>query len=736
MTTYIFQDFETQSEADLPVCGTLRYVLDTTTRALLWSWGLNDDPIKLWCPDLSAELAPEVWTYVKSRMAAIGDCPAEVVEALKRPDTYVLGWNEAFDRHTWQQVLTADHAWPMIRIEQTLDAMSQAQSSNLPGQLDWAGKMLGLGQKTIGGKAIMQRFARRQEPLPGARVLIDAAPNRAYAVQQALNDWALYLDYSVQDTDLLRSVWRCTHPLDAAEWQEYWDRERLNDRGMPVDLDVARGAVMYREEETQHVVEELTRLTNGESTRPTLTKKINEWVFERLPGDLQEVMVKTRNEDTGDVERLSGSKPVMTQLLEDINASDTPPADEVVEVLELLQFGRSSSAVKFEKIINQEVDGRIYGSFVFNGAGQSGRASSRGPQVHNMVHDYMPDELDVLDMVAARVPIERLRHLPLSKEPADIERAAAGQTPVNTVLSRCVRPTFVSPKGKVFVWGDWAAIEARVMPWLAKSKAAEQTVLDPYRNGEDLYILNAAAIFKRPVEEIVAGVARGDPLYIAMRQAGKISQLSLQFGGSDGAYRVMARRHKVRVGAEETRVIGGGRRAPNYWAKAYWNRCDEAMRNAMHAPEKMFAAGRLTFCFYRDLIGGSLVTFLPCGRPLVYPMARFEMLERFGKEQETLTYLNGMGRSLTYGGKLGQNGCQAAAASILRGTMHKLEMHEPDAEIIGHTHDEILNEVDEDRAEPFAERLHGVMVEGFDWSEGLPLEADISTRWYYTKTKK
>lgn len=155
----------------------------------------------------------------------------------------------------------------------------------------------------------------------------------------------------------------------------------------------------------------------------------------------------------------------------------------------------------------------------------------------------------------------------------------------------------------------------------------------------------------------------------------------------------------------------------------------------MNSPGSAQKAGRLTFCFYPDLMGGSLVTFLPCGRPLVYPQARYAKIERFGKETTALTYLNGMGRGVTYGGKLGQNGCQAAAASLLRATMSRLEDTETEADIIGHTHDEIVNEIDEDRAEGFAERLLDAMVTGFAWTEGLPLKADISTSYYYTKSK-
>jgi DNA polymerase len=732
---FVFQDFETQSDADLTITGSLKYVLDASTRALLWSWGIDNDPIKLWCPDLSGELVPEVWAYVKGRMAAIDACPAEVAEALKRPDTYIVGWNEPFDFKVWRQVVVPDHNWPDIELEQSLDAMAQAQASNLPGSLDFAGKALGLGTKTIGGKAIMKRFADRAQPLPGSRADIEAlmtnGRTREQAVATAIASWELYLDYSVQDTELMREVWQCTRPLDATEWQEYWDNEHINDRGMPVDLEIAAAAVLYREEEERYTIERIIEITGGEITSPTLTKRINEWLYDRLSDDLAETMVKQRDEE-GYVTRLTGSKVVLTQLLEDIHASDTPPDDDVIELLELLQYGRSSSAVKFEKMLHQEVDGRIFGQYVFNGAGQTGRGSSRGIQVHALVRDAMPNELDVLDMVVARAPIEKIRHLPISKKPLDIERAAEGRTAVSTVLSRLIRPTFVAPKGKTFVWGDWSAIEARVMPWLANSRAAEETILTPYRNGDDIYILNAAAIFGVDVDTITAGVEAHDPVYSGMRQAGKISGLSLQFGGSVGAYRAMARGYGVRVTNEEAQIIVDGWRARNRWAKVFWNQCDEASRLAMNRPGTLFPAGRLNFAFYPELLGGSLVTFLPCGRPLVYPMARYEKIERFGEMQNVLTYLNGMGRSMTYGGKLGQNGTQAAAASILRATIRRISAEEPGV-IIGHTHDELLCEVDTPRASGFAERLEASMVSGFDWTEGLPLAAEITTDWYYHK---
>lgn len=725
MASFCFFDWETRSDLDLTVTGTLRYALDPSTIPLLLSWGIDDAPIRLWCPDLSGQLHPEVWAYVLSRVWCYGTgkpggkggppftgVPADIVDLVRNPRGYLVAWNCGFDRAIWQQAAAPEFGFPDIRIEQTLDAMSQSQASNLPGSLDWAGRVLGLGQKTIGGKGIMKRFADASVPLPGAKETTLTPKDVATAIEA----WGLYLDYSVQDTDLMREVWKCTRPLDGAEWAEYWVSEKINDRGMLADLDVCRGAMAYREEEAQHVEQECRRLTGGQITSPTLTKQINEWVFERLPDDLAELMVRERDEE-GYVTRLTGAKDVMGRLLEDIGASDTPPADEVIELIELLQFGRASSSVKFEKILNQSVDGRLGGSYVFNGAGQTGRFSSRGVQVHNLPRDFYANELDILDMISGGAPIEKIREI----------------GPVSSVLSRMIRPTFIAPEGKLLVWGDWSAIEARVNPWLAGTRDADETVLAPFRNGDDLYILNAAAIFNIDAAVLMERYQSGDKEAKGMRQAGKVAVLALGFLGGVGALKAMARGYGMRLTDEEAQIIVDGWRSRNRWARRFGDKCEEAAFSAMNAPGTLFKAGRLQYQFVPGLLGGTLVGFLPDMRPLVYPKARVEKVEKFGKMVDTITYLNGMGRRGLWNGLQVENFTQATAASILRSTLSRIESEEPDL-LVGHTHDEVINEVDEDDAWVFADRLEATMVRGFAWTEGLPLAAEVDVNWYYTKT--
>jgi len=350
--------------------------------------------------------------------------------------------------------------------------------------------------------------------------------------------------------------------------------------------------------------------------------------------------------------------------------------------------------------------------------------SSRGVQVHNLPRDYLKNELDVLDMIAAGLPIEKLREI----------------GPVSSVLAKLIRPTFMAPEKKLLVWGDWSAIEARVTPWLAASRDAEEAVLVPFRESDaddsvpDVYVLNAAQVFKVYPDVLWEKYKNGDPEAKAFRQGGKVMVLSLGFRGSVGALKAMAKNYGIRLSNEEAKTWVDGWRDRNRWNKRFGVKCEEAAFSAMRHPGNLQKAGRLTYCFSPGLMGGTLICYLPDGRPIVYPKAKISQVEKFGKMQDAITYLNGMGRRSLWDGLQIENGTQATAASILRQTLVRLETEETEAEIVLHTHDEVGGEVDEAKAGAFAERLETVMTKGWDWSEGLPLAAEVSTSWYYTKS--
>ena len=347
MTDLLFADFETLGP-DITMCGSMRYVTNPDTGILMLSYAFNNDPAQLWFP---GEPLPEaIRTHVEN-------------------GGYVVAWKASFDRLIWQFVGENDYDFPQLHNDQVLCAMAQAQGSNLPEALDGAAKVIGKTLKHADGKRLIRMFCTL-----GANALPEDYPE----------EWERFKAYALDDVNAMKDVWYACRPLSFEEWQEYWASERINDRGFGIDVDMCERCARFYEIDKQLISEDITRLSNGVITSPNQSQRINHYFYERLPAELSKIMVKERDDD-GNPTKFSMRKDVIHMLIEDIHASDIPVDDRLVELLELLEFGRSSSALKYQKAYNQHVNGRLHDSYVFNGAAQTGRYSSRGLQVHNLV---------------------------------------------------------------------------------------------------------------------------------------------------------------------------------------------------------------------------------------------------------------------------------------------------------------------------------------------------------------
>jgi DNA polymerase bacteriophage-type len=336
-------------------------------------------------------------------------------------------------------------------------------------------------------------------------------------------------------------------------------------------------------------------------------------------------------------------------------------------------------------------------------------------------------------------------------------------------LSLLIRPAFIAPKGKTFVWGDFSNIEARVLPWLAASRGAEDkleifraTDRDPVNN-PDVYCRTAADLLEMSADEFWKIYKdETNELFDKMKDArqshGKVPELSLGFGGGLGALQNMAKNYGVYLSDHVALEVIQKWRDANKWAVLFWGKHNRhesyglwgAICQAIESPGQMFQAGRVIYMFDRSYLGGSLFAALPCGRLLTYPECRWEWREVEDKktkkkeEKFQLTYRKGYGRSAMWYGKAAENVTQGFAASILRDFMKRVEFGRgefvdmrPDSyELVMHTHDEGLGECDEDDMMDAARYLHAEMTWVPPYAEGLPLASEITASWYYSKTAK
>jgi DNA polymerase len=387
-------------------------------------------------------------------------------------------------------------------------------------------------------------------------------------------------------------------------------------------------------------------------------------------------------------DKISIDKSVRANLLA---CDDLDP--DVREVVQSADDLWASSVAKFARMaaLADEEDHRVRGAFVFNGGAATGRLSSYGLQVHNFTRKCAKEPQTVRDAMVADAPIV----------PAYGKR-------ITDVLKGMLRPALIPAPGKQFVVADWSGIEARCNPWLSGSG---DEVLNVFRAGRDIYIREAASIFRCDEADVTPD----------MRQVGKVAILSCGYGGSVGAFAAMGRNYGVHLPeADARRTVNAWRRA-NSWAVRYWQALESAYMRAMRNKGKEFTAGRVTYLFD----GVHLWYVLPSGRVLCYPHARFETdgvsyAKCAWKPKQDATEWP---RARLWSGLAAENICQAVANDLLRHSLRQVD------DVVLTIHDELVLE----SATPDVEALRLVMCTPPAWAPDLPLSVDIKVMARYGK---
>jgi hypothetical protein len=228
--------------------------------------------------------------------------------------------------------------------------------------------------------------------------------------------------------------------------------------------------------------------------------------------------------------------------------------------------------------------------------------------------------------------------------------------------------------------------------------------------------------------------------------------LALGFGGSVKALLNMALNYRIHLEPSEACRIVDAWREANPWAREFWgaHRDGEsfglwgAAMSAWETPGLITTAGRIAFTYREDYLGGALFMALPSGRLLTYPRPRWrdvDVLDKdghpIGEKRTELSFRRAHGRAKLWHGTFAENATQATAADILRHIATRIETNPALSwmKIRMTTHDEIVVECDEARADEAKAILRGEMLTVPDWATGLPLQSEEQTCHYYTKAK-
>lgn len=561
--------------------------------------------------------------------------------------------NCLFERAIYEKVLVGRFGWPSIRPNRWKCSAALARSFGLPGSLEKAGKALGLAdQKDPKRRRLMLKLCKASGKAPSAPEL---AGLWAYCQKDVLAERAVSAELGeLSETEL--AVLRLEH--------------KINTRGIAVDLDAVDGALDIIARLDEIAIQRTKEITGGAIDSPLQVGALADWI-------------RSRGVACPDLAR---------GTVETLCAGELP--DDVREVLGLRLSMSRSSTRKFRAMKDRTSrDGRVRSTIVYCGAERTGRFSGSGIQIQNFPRGSLkPEAVELaLDAIRAR----------------DLDLLSILWPDPMSVLSSCLRGCLVAAPGREFIAADFSSIEARVLFWLAGDARA----LGIIRDGRDLYVDMATAIFSAPPNEIDK----------TRRDLGKRAVLGCGYGMGPDKFLATCKAAGVELspGLADRAVKayrGQFSKVPKLWS-IYEQTARRGILSGRSAQVRSPAYKPIPIRFLMvDEPRRALAIELPSGRRLYYYDPEIDPnLSYMGTDPKSHKWT----RIGTYGGKLVENVTQATARDILIESMLRLE--NSGFPIVASIHDEIVSEVDE--GERTVAEFVEIMARAPQWIGDCPIAA-------------
>ena len=599
-------DIESYSDVDLSKCGVYKYSSSPNFEILLFGYSVDGGKVKV------------------VDVACGEKIPAEILEALSDETVTKWAFNAMFER-----VCLSNYLGEWLEPESWKCSMVWSATLGLPLSLENVGAVLGLEkQKLTEGKDLIRYFCVPCKPTKANGGRTRNLP------EHDREKWERFKAYNLRDVEAEMQIQQrlSKFPVPDFVWEEYWQDQEINDRGIGVDMEMVTQAIAMdgrSKTELSAAMQELTELEN-----PNSVQQMKQWLSEN------------------GMETDSLDKKAVAGLLQDA-------PEPLKTVLTLRQQLAKSSVKKYQAMENAVcADSRAHGMFQFYGANRTGRFSGRIIQLQNLPQNHIPDLAQARELVKA----------------GNFDALAMLYEDIPDTLSQLIRTAFVPQGGRKFIVADFSAIEARVIAWIA----GERWRLKVFEGGGDIYCASASQMFHVPVEK--HGV-NGH-----LRQKGKIAELALGYGGSVGALKSMGAL-EMGLAEEELQPLVSAWRDSNLSITEFWWAVDRAVKECI---KKRMSTETHGIRF--DYQSGMLFITLFSGRRLAYVKPRIGE-NQFGGESVTYMGVGGTKkweRLESYGPKFVENIVQAVSRDILCYAMRTLR----NCSIVAHVHDEIIIEAD------------------------------------------
>jgi DNA polymerase len=711
-------DFETRSACSIKDSGSWRYSLDPTTEVMClvfrlpyWEHGRT----ALWYPAFPHLGIPEA------------DCPErKELEEWILTGRLVEAHNAWFERGIWTNKMVPVHGWFPIRHEQWRCSAAKAAAYSIPRSLEKAVEALKLViRKDTEGAKVMKKMAKPRKPkvaevkawvmgrfgltckpkdVHTAVEKTEAGTYRVHA-QWDLPTWShdAWHDLPVfwhESVELLERLWaycrvdvlaeeglsEVLRDLSPTETRVYLMDQHINEHGFQVDGEAVKAALEIVDIIYRDLNEELVRITDGRVQKATQRVKMLEWFADN----------GLHLEDT--------QGATIDAWLQ---RGDLPP--KVHRCLQLVRsLGRTSTA-KYVAALNwsDPATWRIHGGLLYHGAG-TGRWSGAGLQPHNFPRGNIKDMEGAWEVLKSK----------------DIPLIEMLYGDVMECLSYSLRGMIIPRKGRKLYVADYAAIEARVIFWLAD----DQEALGIFHRGECIYCEMASDIYGRP---IIKGVD------IDERQMGKQAVLGLGYQMGAPKFVDTVAKYGTHIELEFSQVIVDKYRQKFWRIKQMWNDQEAAAIAATKTPGRVVKCGKVQWCVVDHGLFKVLHCKLPSGRMLSYidPLT-VKRPTPWGSAKDALTFMGvdpyskKWRRQDTYGGMIVENITQAVARDLMAEAM--LRAHDgEDYDVVLSVHDELIAEGDPETGD--VKEFEHLMAELPAWAEGCPVAAEGWSGYRYKK---
>jgi DNA polymerase bacteriophage-type len=644
----VFCDFETRNTGgcDLTKAGAWRYAADPATEILCFGYraGATDHS---WAPTSPS----------RDPLAALAADPDAMFACFG-----------GFEAAVWAKIMVARHGFPPIPTRRWIDLRAACCCLALPRSLDKALTALGLPvAKDKEGQRLVRSLSRLNRKTGAYPELTPAIVERV-------------AEYNRIDILALELMHRQGLSALTAPEQAVWELDqRINGRGIAIDVDFVQAAKRIADRAMGEAIEEFARLIGGLS--PHQVQKIRAWLRGRkwaLPNPEIETVTDTLELDL---------------------------PDDVRRVLEIRQIAAATSLKKFDAMLAcVGADGRARGLLQYHGA-STGRWSGQLIQPQNLPRPTLEEDVDPEELSAAIK----------TGDPDTLRRWGRP----SDVLVSGLRHALTAADGAMFGSGDFSAIECCVLLALAGQRDKCELIAqgaDVYRDmASTIYGLDRAVFMAIPEDDL-------SPEQAEQRRIGKTGVLSSGYGiGAEGFYRRFCRH--VESGRElAARIVGVYR---HQWAPTVprlWRDLEQSARRAMLQPGKPAAARCGVVYLQTTRVGLPCLTCaLPNGKLLHYFNARIDGADKWGRPRWVCNaYRQGQWREVApYGGQLTENVVSALARELLVHAMFALE--DAGYPIVFTVHDEIVVE----HPDITRETMQRIMSARPPWAEklGVPVKA-------------